>query len=192
MHRLIGITGKLASGKTEALNYLATKGYKIFSADDEVRKLYLKEGVILKVTSILGLSAPPNSLIVKEIGDIIYHDEVKKNALEELVHPMVEEKLANFVTNLHDGELGFAEVPLLFETNMDRFFDYTILIYCDRDVRMQRAIERGFKAERFDKIDAIQMSDELKKLRADFLIDSNVEIDEFKGRIDRIVGGMIK
>ena len=39
----IGITGSLASGKTTASKILARKKFPLFSADNEVKKLYKKK-----------------------------------------------------------------------------------------------------------------------------------------------------
>ena len=205
MHALIGITGKIASGKSTTLNYLGSKGYMTFNADDVVRELYLDEGVIGRVMKLfpLGLTqgsrefpkalgSSPRETFARKIADIIYNDEVKRRELEKLIHPLIEEKLMLFASSLRGGKIGFAEVPLLFEAKMEKFFDYTILIYCDRDVRMQRAIDRGLEEKKFDMIDRAQMSDELKKERVDFVIDSDVEVGAFECEVDRVIDRIIK
>jgi dephospho-CoA kinase len=205
MNRLIGITGNIASGKSMALNYLGSKGYMTFNADDVVRELYLDEEVMEGVRKLFPsgltpgsrefpktLGSSPRETFARKIADIIYKDEVKRRELEKLIHPLVEEKLMLFASSIKDEEMGFAEVPLLFEAKMEKFFDYTILIYCDRDVRMQRAKDRGLEEKKFDMIDKVQMSDELKKERVDFMIDSDVGIVEFEDRIDKVIERIIK
>ena len=37
---LIGLTGTIGSGKTFALNFFKSKKITVFSADDEVKKIY--------------------------------------------------------------------------------------------------------------------------------------------------------
>ena len=44
---LIGLTGIIGSGKTFALNFFKKKGYSIFSADEEVKKI-LKTSIVKK------------------------------------------------------------------------------------------------------------------------------------------------
>ncbi len=179
--KIFGITGNIASGKSLALNYLANKGYPVFNADKIVNELYNDANFCSKVLGIF------NEIDRGKITEAIYEDRDKKARLEKLVHPIIDRKLEEFISSLNDGEIGFAEIPLLFETRMERFFDYTILIYCDRDVRLKRAIERGISREKFDMIDSMQMSEELKIKYADIAIDSNVSLGEFEMRLDEVV-----
>ena len=50
----IGITGKIASGKSTLLTYIKEKGYKIFSCDDEVKNLYKQDKIITRLKEIFG------------------------------------------------------------------------------------------------------------------------------------------
>ena len=62
----IGITGKIASGKSTLLTYIKEKGYKIFSCDDEVKNLYKQDKIITRLKDIFG-----NDVITKA-GNVSY------------------------------------------------------------------------------------------------------------------------
>ena len=40
---LICVTGKMGSGKTTFLNFIANQGYKVFEADAYIREIYKKD-----------------------------------------------------------------------------------------------------------------------------------------------------
>ena len=52
----IGLTGSLSSGKSTAVKILAKRKYPIFSADEEVKKLYHKKSLILKLSRRLNVN----------------------------------------------------------------------------------------------------------------------------------------
>jgi len=212
MHKniLIGITGNIASGKSSVMEYCHNKGYKTFYADDVVHELYEIQEVQEKVREILpelklvSIAEMVEAFFSKlftdsgniaffrpinraKLSKIIFADETKRRLLENLIHPMVTKELKGFAKNLGSKQIGFAEVPLLFEAKMEDIFDYTILIHCDRNIRSKRAEERGTGSRQFDKIERAQMSEEKKKHLADFVIDSNAPKEIWISQIDKII-----
>lgn len=209
MHKtiLIGITGNIASGKSLIIKYCQSMGYKTFIADDVVHDLYEKPEVQDKVKEILpelkkrtigqtievffsalqGHNPDFSPINRARLARIIFNDAEKRYELESLIHPMVTGRLKDFSAELKGGEIGFAEVPLLFEAKMENIFDYIILVHCDRDIRLKRAKERGTFRDKFDMIDKIQINNEKKKMLADFVIDSNVSKEVLSLRMDEII-----
>lgn len=180
---LVGITGKVASGKSFVTQYCYSKGYKIFNSDDVVHNLYRESKLQKKILDLVELK----SMNRAKIAEIIFADEDKRHKLEGLIHPLVTKELQIFAKDLSGGEIGFAEVPLLFEAKMEDAFDYIILVHCDRKVRLKRAAERGTFQNKFEMIDKVQMDDEKKKKLADFMIDSNVSKEVLGQKIDEII-----
>jgi dephospho-CoA kinase len=73
--------------------------------------------------------------------------------------------------------LIFSEVPLLFEAGFDKDFSKIICILCSETTRLKRAKERGIKnLTIFEKIKNIQLPQEYKKKKADYILDSEKEI----------------
>ena len=78
----------------------------------------------------------------------------------------------------------FAEVPLLFETGWDEYFDHNLLIVTDLDLLIERVGERGMsKDELLKRLDA-QMSVEEKAKRADKIIYNNGSLEQLYSYVE--------
>ena len=77
--RKIAISGTIGSGKSTVLNYLKTKGYKVFSCD-EYNAFLLKEGNegYLKVRETFPEVFNNNELDKKKLSSIIFNSELKR------------------------------------------------------------------------------------------------------------------
>ena len=73
-------------------------------------------------------------------GAIVFDDPDELAWLESVLHPLVGERSAEWRAALHpDTRLAVVEVPLLFETGMERLFDATIAVVADDRIRAERA-----------------------------------------------------
>ncbi len=164
----VGITGSIASGKSLVTAALRELKYPAFDADFEVRKLYENQDIQKKVLQLF----PNLSTINKEyIAKIIYNDTQKRLELNNIFHPLIETKLLEYLTQ-HQG-LVFADIPLLYETNLERYFDYVICAYAPDYVRLKRFEERTKKIDAniiLSLIDNAQMSQEKKASKSDFIV----------------------
>jgi dephospho-CoA kinase len=80
-----------------------------------------------------------------------------------------------------------AEVPLLFELGLSSGFDRVILVKADRQVKVDRLMER----DHVSKADAerllnIQMPDEEKEKLSDYILENNGSQDELIKKIDHV------
>lgn len=107
-------------------------------------------------------------------------------ALEDILHPLVEEKIKQFFEENEDEEIVVASVPLLFEENMQNLFDRTVLVCADKKVRLQRLMNRnGYPLEHaLERINA-QVSQEEKRNMADFIIENNNNLIELETQIEK-------
>ena len=179
----IAITGSIGSGKTVACEYLRLKGYDVFDCD--------KENAILLEENNKGynevLKAFPECFINEELdkkalADIVFSDRKKKKTLEDIMHPLILEKM----NNRQDDPL-IAEVPLLFEADWDKYFDVNILIVTDIDLVLERLIERGLDEKEAKRRLKNQMSVEEKIKRADKIIYNNGSLTDLYQAIDEVL-----
>jgi len=187
MHN-IAITGSFASGKTFVLDYLYSIGHEVFSCDDYVKELY--ENIAIQElieSSIEGLGKfnKPN------LAKIIYNNKTLRETLENIVHPMVRGAIKEFEQKNIDKNFIFTEVPLLFETGFNKYFSYNICVFCSEDTRILRAKARGFfDPIIFEKIKEIQLSQEEKKNRADFILDSEQKKEIIEKELNKIMNNI--
>ncbi len=127
--KIIGIYGKIASGKSTLLNMFKKENYPIFSADDEVDLIYKNDlNFTLKCVELFHEECLNEHLKVSKeyIKQVVIKDEEKKKQLESLIHPIVIKKMHEFIKKNMDKELIVLEIPLLFEAKLNTFFDYII------------------------------------------------------------------
>lgn len=184
MGKVIGITGNIASGKSKMLDLLSARGYRILSSDEFIRDLYKNKDIQTEVLKII-----PELKIFdrKKIAEIIYQQNDRRLALEAFIHPKLIDQIKIFSQSLSAEEIGFVEVPLLFEKNLGYLFDHIILTCCNIITRMQRAEGRGISEKDFYKINDVQMPESDKIKRADFIINSDVTMDDFESQIEDVI-----
>ena len=67
------------------------------------------------------------------------------------------------------------DTPLLFENKLEKICDFTILFYAPITIRKKRAIKRrGMQKKILEKIINSQLSDKIKKNKADFIVNTSV------------------
>lgn len=181
----IGITGSYASGKTFILDYLAEKGYKTFCADRCIKELYHDLNI---QAQILDLLPRLNSFDLVKISNLIYNNDFAREKLQNFLYPLLIDRLLSFKQENAAHKFVFAEIPLLYEAKFDKYFDFVVTIYCSEEIRMQRAITRSsFDIETYNKIKEIQLSQESKIAKADFAINSGVDMLDLEKQISKLI-----
>ena len=89
---LIGLTGTIGSGKTFALNFFKSKKITIFSADDEVKKIFKSRIIKDKIYKKFPESFSKKKINKNKLASIVFSDRKKLRSLEKLIHPLVKKK----------------------------------------------------------------------------------------------------
>ncbi len=142
---LIGLTGAVAAGKSEALAAFGRLGAKTLSSDQVVHDLLAFPEVAERLAERWGSEVVAGGEVDRaRVGAIVFERPEELAWLEELLHPLVGERVGAWHAELSaEAELAVVEVPLLFETGMQDGFDATVAIVADDRVRSARAGERG-------------------------------------------------
>jgi dephospho-CoA kinase len=189
---LVGLTGNIGSGKSTVDQLLSERGATIIDADVLSRRAVeigtpaYRAIVERWGTSILG---PDGMLDRGALRRIVFSDPAELEQLNTLVHPEVERMRAELVeaARLRGDKLVVCDVPLLFERKMTDQFDRIVLVDAPRPVRLERLVrERGLReTEAMDMIVA-QMPAELKRARADFVIDNVGTLTQLDARVAEV------
>jgi dephospho-CoA kinase len=193
---LVGLTGNIGSGKSTVDQLLSERGATIIDADVLSRRAVeigtpaYKSIVERWGTSILG---PDGMLDRGALRRIVFSEPAELEQLNTLVHPEVERMRAELVeaARVRGDKLVVCDVPLLFERKMTDLFDRIVLVDAPRPVRLERLVrERGLReTEAMDMIVA-QMPAELKRARADFVIDNIGTLTQLDARVAEVWGAL--
>jgi len=174
----IAITGTIGSGKTAVSNYLRKLGYDVFDCDEVNRRL-LKEKAYELLFNDFSECFIDDKLDKTKLSSIVFEDKEKKDRLESIMHPLIFEELKS----RKDNPL-FAEVPLLFESGWDEYFDEKILVVCDENTALLRLQKRGISVDEAINRIKNQMSVQEKINKATRIIYNNGSLDELYEAVD--------
>src|SRR6185436_8546474 len=101
-------------------------------------------------------------------------NQAEKQFLEELTHPRIQmrlqQELARAQAAREPPRAVVIDAALLFEAGWDRLCDKIIFVDAPRDVRLERAVSRGWSADQFAAREAAQLPLEEKGARSHVLI----------------------
>src|SRR3954471_24395068 len=194
---LVGLTGNIGSGKSTVTQLLSERGATIIDADVLSRRAVEVGMPAYKAiaarwgTSILsGDNGPIDRAALRRL---VFSDPEELEQLNAIVHPEVERMRAALVEQARQrgDRLVVCDIPLLFERRMTETFDRIVLVDAPRPVRLERLVrERGLKeTEAMDMIVA-QMPAELKRARADYVIDNVGTLTQLDARVAEVWGAL--
>jgi len=138
---VIGLTGGLAAGKSEALDAFAAAGAATISSDAIVHELLGTPEVLGLLRERWGDDVVDGDTVDRgAVGSIVFGDPSELEWLEKSLHPRVGERIGTWLSELPDDtRIAVVEVPLLFEAGMQDVFDATVAVVADDAVRRDRA-----------------------------------------------------
>lgn len=184
----IGLTGNIAAGKSSVVRVWRSLGATVVDADELARRAVEPGtpglGRIVEAWGP-GVLDAEGALDRAALRRIVFEDPEARARLEEIVHPAVyalrgeENRLAE-----ERGErLVVADIPLLFEVGMVDEFDVVVLVDAPEEERLRRLVEdRGLDPEEAVRMIDAQMPAELKRARADLVIENAGSPAELEAR----------
>ena len=138
---VIGLTGGLAAGKSEALDAFAEAGAATISSDAIVHELLGTPEVLDALRERWGDDVVAGDTVDRgAVGSIVFGDPAELEWLEKALHPRVGERIGSWLGDLPDDtRIAVVEVPLLFEAGMHDVFDATVAVVADDAMRRERA-----------------------------------------------------
>lgn len=187
--KIIGITGYIASGKTTIANIFLKKRYNIFNADKIVHKIYDSKDAIEYFQELIPESIINNRVDRKTIFNRIIKDASFLQKIENFIHPRIRKLLDQFITEnkINNSKIIILDIPLLFESGLDKICDYKIFCKTSKDIMLTRFLEReGNSKEQFDFLLEKQLKIDKENL-SDFIIENNLDISSLESQINNIL-----
>lgn len=183
----IGLTGGIAAGKSEALAAFERLGAATISSDAVVHELLDSQPLLGCLTERWGEEIAPEGRVDRaKIGEIVFADPEQLTWLEAQIHPLVGERIGSWLVSLPDSVgVAVVEVPLLFESEMEKVFDTTVAVVTADEVRRARAEARGHTlvGER----EARQLAQEEKASRAEHVVENDGSLEDLERALSALV-----
>jgi dephospho-CoA kinase len=187
---VIGLTGSIASGKSEAAKRFAHHGIAVLDADEAVHSLYRTQAVVDAIEARFPGTTLNGKVDRARLADHLVAAPEDFVALEALVHPQVRALMLAFLKRHEDEGAGLVilDVPLLLESGAESLVDRIVLITVASDIQRDRALKRpGMTPAKLDAILARQLPTSRKMASADVVVENSGSIDELAAKIDQIV-----
>ena len=141
---IIGLTGGIGSGKSQAANFFEKEGVTVIDTDKVARDV-IKKGTIGFQSVVDYFDADifdvDGSIDRGKLRSEVFGNEEKRKALELIVHPLVREQTAIELAAA-SSLYSIIMVPLIFETNSMSSYNRVLVIDCDEELQIERATSR--------------------------------------------------
>jgi len=186
---VIGLTGSIGMGKSAAAKHFVRRGVPVCDADAEVHRLY--EGEAVPAISEAFPGAVRSGKVDRALlAQAVAGSPRKLKQLESIVHPMVVKAEIDFLREQEKqgAKLAVLEIPLLFETDALSRVDVTVVVSAPEGVQRERVLARpGMTKEKLAALLKRQSSDEEKRARSDFVVDSGTTLQDMEQQIDKLI-----
>jgi dephospho-CoA kinase len=193
---IAGLTGGIASGKSEVTAELKRLGAEVVDADQVARDVVMPGAPAYeKIVESFGKGVLDGSGQIDRaaLAREVFCDEQRRQALNGITHPAIFAEIAVRIDSYADG-LADDDVPavvvdaaLIVDVGVSGVFDLLLVVTSDERKRMRRLVEfRGMpEAEARERI-ASQVPEEDRISMADIVIENNGSLEDLKARVAEV------
>ena len=179
-----GLTGGIATGKSTVAAIFEAAGARLIDADRIARDAVRKGAPAYHDTVAHfgeAVLQGDGEIDRKRLAAVIFNDPAEQQALERIVHPQVKQEITRRLDRIRretPDALVIVDVPLLFESGMDRGLAAAIVVYVPEQIQLERLMARDAltQPEALARIRA-QMPIEKKKSLATLVIDNSGSLE---------------
>ncbi len=194
----VGLTGNIASGKTNARRVFREMGAHTIDADEIAHGLLEPgEEIYRKVIENFGggIVDEDGTISRQRLGAIVFSDGDKLQLLNSLVHPAVRAEVQRRISELegmHDTGIIIVDAALMVETGSYHGYDKLVVVYCKPALQLDRLMRRGgLTLEEARARIAAQMPVEEKLKAADYRIDTSGTLGQTRERIEAVYRDLV-
>lgn len=172
----VAITGIPGSGKSVVLEEFRRAGFYAVDADELSRREFYKKENLRRIKKIFGVTDR------RQIAEKVFSNSLLRRKLERIIHPGVIKKLKQLVSSLKKRKAPLAaEVPLLFEKNLDKLFDFSVVVFAPVTSALSRLVKSKkispFMAQKMIKA---HLPSSEKARRANFVLTNKSSINQLR------------
>jgi len=182
----IGLTGGIGSGKSTACEIFSELGVPIIDADIVARKV-VQAGMpalqLIKEEFGEDIITKDGLLDRKKVRDQIFTNEIDRKKLENILHPVIYERIVHETDNI-DSSYCIISIPLLLETEALEIIDRVLIIDVSEKLQLSRASVRdNASLNDIERIIRTQISRDNRLAAADDIINNEGDIENLRRQI---------
>lgn len=169
----IGLTGGMGCGKSAIAHIFSALGVAVYDADCRAKEISALPSTRAEIVRIFGEEAACNRRVLAE--KVFTHPE-ELDKLNALLHPLVMEDCKRWFENLslredYTAPYAVAEAAILFESGMERLFDFIVTVEAPQETQIARVMKRdGATREQVLARLSRQLPSEIRRGKADFIL----------------------
>ncbi|MFN0020730.1 MAG: dephospho-CoA kinase [Pirellulaceae bacterium] len=186
---LIGLVGGIASGKSLVAEQMKSLGGVVLDADRAGHEVLRDKEVIDALHKRWGdgIITLDGSLSRSVIAKIVFSagNQEEKRYLESVTHPRIAARLEEQISRHRaaGNNVLILDAALLFEAGWDKQCDVIIFVSAPREIRLVRALARGWSERDFLAREATQLPLDEKRARSGYIIDNSGPADQTRHQV---------
>lgn len=187
---IVGLTGRIATGKTTVAAILKQLGAAIIDADEIARELVGPGSEALgEIVSEFGSAylCRDGTLDRRKLGGRVFGDAEALRRLNRIVHPYLAREISKRVEMIRRESAEqpiVVEAAVLFEMGADALVDRVAVTDCSRAAQVARLVERGLGEEEAEARVNSQRSAGKFRERADVVIETEGSLAETRQQVE--------
>lgn len=189
--RIVGLTGAMASGKSQTAAFFRAEGIPVFDADAAVHAMYGRNGeAVAAIAKVFPEAVVDGEVRRERLSPIIVDDPSALARLQAIVHPLLRRREREFLDDerRRGSALVVLDLPLLFEMGRENDVDVIIVTTAPKDILRQRAFTRpGMSEAKYARLTATRRREEEILARAHYVIDTSKGLNYARQEVRSIV-----
>ena len=185
----IGLTGGIGSGKSTVSKIFQQINIPVIDADEIAHQLVaVGQPALTKIQQEYGSNIlnPDGTLNRKQLKELIFSDDLQKQKLETILHPLIYQAIQKQINALNTPYC-ISCIPLLFETDMTHLVDRILVVDCPVEEQIKRLLKRdNMTIERIQSIIDSQVSRAFRKSMANDLLDNTLSNESLAQQIKKL------
>ena len=180
---ILGVTGGMGVGKSALSRYVVTLGARSLDADRVAHDLLEAGASRASLRKCFGADIEDRNgqLDRRLLGRRALASKSSLQNLYAIVRPSLEAELRTRLRNLSKESppnIVVFDAPLLYEWGIEEWTDFVVVVYADREIRIERIMRRsGLSRIEIERRMALQMDEEEKRKRADFKVNNSGDLN---------------
>jgi dephospho-CoA kinase len=190
-----GLTGGIACGKSTVADFFSRLGARVIDADAIGHQLLRRPGAAYdEVIRVFGTGVldATGEIDRKRLGAIVFSDTQKRRELESILHPRIikrQNQLAHEYRQKDPNAVILTEAGLIYEAGVEHHFAKIVVAWCKPEQQVERLVAKtGYSRAEAEARIAAQMPMDVKRGRADFVIDCSGTLEETRRQVKTIYG----